>query len=392
MKKLPRSDLPEPGEAARMHSDRLAALIRSEIRAQQGWITFSRFMQLVLYAPGMGYYSAGAAKLGGSGDFVTAPEISRLFGRTLARQIGEIVRITGGDILELGAGSGKLASDVLQELEALGALPARYAILEVSADLRERQQESVGQLAPPLAERVVWLDRLPEDFSGVILANEVFDAIPAHVVAWRNGGLNERGVGLAGDNFVWREKPLLDGALFQAARALPAPTDFVSEINLLARSLIESIALTLRHGLLLVIDYGFPAREYYHPQRSQGTLMCHYRQHAHADPFYLPGLQDITAHVDFTALASAARQAGLEVLGYSTQAEFLIQCGILDILSQTPATETALYLPLSNQAQTLLSPAEMGELFKVLALGRGISGPLAGFVSSRGAERLESAS
>ena len=367
-------------------------MIRTEIRAHEGWIAFSRFMQLALYAPGMGYYSAGAAKLGGSGDFVTAPEISRLFGRTLARQIGEIVRLTGGDILELGAGSGKLARDLLPELEILGALPARYAILEVSADLRERQQASIAQLAPPLAERVLWLDRLPQDFSGAILANEVFDAIPVHLVAWRNGGLYERGVGLAGDDFAWREKPLLDGALFQAAHALPVQTVSVSEINLLAQHLIESVALILRHGLLLVIDYGFPAREYYHPQRSGGTLMCHYRQHAHADPFYLPGLQDITAHVDFTALASTGKRARLEVLGYSTQAEFLIQCGILDLLSQTPATETALYLPLSSQAQTLLSPAEMGELFKVLALGRGISGPLAGFVSSQGAERLGYAS
>ena len=371
MTKLPSSELPEPGEAARIHSHHLATLIRREIIAHEGWITFSRFMDLALYAPGLGYYSAGAAKLGGGGDFVTAPEISRLFGRTLARQVGEILRITEGDILEVGAGSGKLARDLLQELHALGALPARYSILEVSADLRERQQAIIKELAPALAERVVWLDRLPQDFSGIILANEVVDAMPAHLVAWRNGGLYERGVGLADHAFVWREKALNDGELYEAARTLPLQPGFVSEINLLARRFIETVALLLRHGLLLVIDYGFPAREYYHPQRSRGTLMCHYRHHAHADPFYFPGLQDITAHVDFTALASAGRQAGLEVLGYSTQAEFLIQCGITDVLAQTPATQMALYLPLSSQAQTLLSPAEMGELFKVLIVGNG---------------------
>ncbi len=371
--------LPEPSPDALHHSRELARLIHREIAAAGGWIAFSRYMELALYAPGLGYYSAGAAKFGAAGDFVTAPELSPLFGRTLARQAAQVLELTGGEVLELGAGSGRLALDLLRELERLGTLPVRYNILEVSADLRERQRALIGEAAPHLLERVAWLDTLPASFTGIILGNEVLDAMPAALVRWREDTVYERGVASAGDEFQWSERPLAPGPLLDAARALELPAGYLSEINLAAAALVASLARRLQSGALLLIDYGFGESEYYHPQRSQGTLMCHYRHHAHADPFFLPGLQDITAHADFSRIARAGTAGGLELLGYATQAAFLINCGIAQLLSETPVEDVSTYLPLTNQAQRLLSPAEMGELFKVIALGKGIDEPLVGF-------------
>ena len=371
--------LPEPSPDALHHSRELARLIHREIAAAGGWIAFSRYMELALYAPGLGYYSAGAAKFGAAGDFVTAPELSPLFGRTLARQVAQVLELTGGEVLELGAGSGRLALDLLRELERLGTLPVRYNILEVSADLRERQRALIGEAAPHLLERVAWLDTLPASFTGIILGNEVLDAMPAALVRWREDTVYERGVASAGDEFQWSERPLAPGPLLDAARALELPAGYLSEINLAAAALVASLARRLQSGALLLIDYGFGESEYYHPQRSQGTLMCHYRHHAHADPFFLPGLQDITAHADFSRIARAGTAGGLELLGYATQAAFLINCGIAQLLSETPVEDVSTYLPLTNQAQRLLSPAEMGELFKVIALGKGIDEPLVGF-------------
>ena len=371
--------LPEPSPDALHHSRELARLIHREIAAAGGWIAFSRYMELALYAPGLGYYSAGAAKFGAAGDFVTAPELSPLFGRTLARQVAQVLELTGGEVLELGAGSGRLALDLLRELERLGTLPVRYHILEVSADLRERQRALIGEAAPHLLERVAWLDTLPASFTGIILGNEVLDAMPAALVRWREDAVYERGVASAGDEFQWSERPLAPGPLLDAARALELPAGYLSEINLAAAALVASLARRLQSGALLLIDYGFGESEYYHPQRSQGTLMCHYRHHAHADPFFLPGLQDITAHADFSRIGRAGTAGGLELLGYATQAAFLINCGIAQLLSETPVEDVSTYLPLTNQAQRLLSPAEMGELFKVIALGKGIDEPLVGF-------------
>jgi len=375
------SSLPLPSSEALAHSAKLAALIRTEIDAAGGWLGFDRYMALALYAPGLGYYSGGLEKFGADGDFVTAPEISPLFGRCLARQAAQVLGATGGDILELGAGSGKLAVDVLTELDRLERLPERYLILEVSASLRETQKKRIESSLPlRISHKINWLDALPESFTGLVLGNEVLDALPTHLVAWHAAGVSERGVAMADGHFVWRDKPLHEGRLFEAAHGLALPPGHVSEIGLAAGSLMGSLARMLDRGVVLMLDYGFPRREYYHPQRAQGTLMCHYRHHAHDDPFLHPGLQDITAHVDFTAVAEAAVAQGASLLGYASQTQFLINCGITDLLAEVSPADVAAYLPLAAQAQKLLSPAEMGELFKAIALGKGMDQPLMGFV------------
>jgi SAM-dependent MidA family methyltransferase len=374
--------LPAPSPEAGLHSKQLCDFIRRDIVQSGGWISFARYMELALYAPGLGYYSAGAHKLGAAGDFITAPELSNLFGRTLARQAIEIMKQSAPHILELGAGSGKLALDLLLELERLGCLPDSYSILEVSADLRERQLALLKSRMPHLLERVQWLDKLPVSFSGAIIGNEVLDALPVHLVTNEALAFKERGVALDDNQFLWQDREITDTALLHAAKQLIATPDYLSEICLAARGLVSSLANCLTQGALLFIDYGFGAREYYHPQRLTGTLMCHYRHYAHDDPFYLPGLQDITAHVNFTDIAECGIDAGLELLGYTTQAFFLLNCGIAEQLQGSSPENLQEYLPLAAQLQKLTSPAEMGELFKAIALGKGIDGPLLGF--SRG--------
>jgi SAM-dependent MidA family methyltransferase len=371
--------LPAPSAEATQHSARLTEFIRSDIKAQGGWISFARYMELALYTPGLGYYTAGAHKFGAAGDFITAPELSPLFGRTLARQAAEIMAQSSPHILELGAGSGKLAVDMLAELEQLCNLPDSYTILEVSADLRARQQALLHERLPHLQDRVRWLDTLPERFSGAIIANEVLDALPVHLLHWRDSTITERGVVCGEHGFIWDERAITDTALLDAAAQIAVPDDYVSEICLAARGLVNSLAQRLDQGAMLFVDYGFGAREYYHPQRSSGTLMCHYRHHAHDDPFFLPGLQDITAHVNFTGIAECAIDANLELMGYTTQALFLINGGIADLLKEISPENLRDYLPLSAQLQKLTSPAEMGELFKVIALGKKQADPLSGF-------------
>ncbi len=379
--------LPEPSPAAIAISEQLTELIASDME-MQGWMDFSRYMTMALYTPGLGYYSAGAIKFGTDGDFVTAPEVSPLFGHSLAQQIAQVLEISGGDVLELGAGSGRLACDVLTELQHLDCLPQHYFILEVSADLRARQQRLIAGSLPELAARLIWLDELPATFIGCIIANEVLDAVPTEVLRWAENDIYQRGVSWDGRRFDWRERELPQGPLRELAAAISVPPDYVSEINPAARNLVRTLAQSLKVGAMIMIDYGFGEREYYHPQRAQGTLMCHYRQHAHGDPFYLPGLQDITAHVDFSAMALAGIEAGLSLAGYTSQAQFLINCGITGLLARTPAAETASYLPRVAAAQKLLSPAEMGELFKVLAWTRGIEVALLGFAQNDQRRRL----
>jgi SAM-dependent MidA family methyltransferase len=370
--------LPEPTPDARAHSDRVAEHIRGDIAASGGWISFARYMELALYSPGLGYYSAGAKKLGKAGDFVTAPEISPLYGQTLARQVQSIMRDGFDEVLEVGAGSGALAATVLEELERAGSAPRNYLILELSADLRERSRDTLAARVPHLLERVAWLNRLPPAFSGVVLGNEVLDAMPVHIVRVKNGKIEEGGVGVRGGRLDWSWRSA-SGELLDTARALELPEGFRTEIALAARGFVRSLAGVLEKGVALFIDYGFPRKEYYHPQRREGTLMCHYRHHAHADPFFLPGLQDITSHVDFSAVAAAAHDGGLEVAGYTSQAQFLVNCGITEVMSRTPSEDRANFLPLANQANRLMSPAEMGELFKAIALSRGFAAPLIGF-------------
>ncbi len=371
--------LPAPSPDALAHSPRVAAHIATLIADAGGWIPFSRYMDAALYTPGLGYYAAGATKFGAAGDFVTAPELTPLFGRTLARAIAPVLAATGGDILELGAGSGKLAADVLGELERMAALPARYAILDVSADLAERQRQTLAQSMPHLLDRVVWLDTLPAQFNGVILGNEVLDALPVELVHWTDTGPLQRGVAVRDGAFHWEDHHIADPALTVRAQALDLVPPYVSEINLAADALIASLGASLQHGLMLMIDYGFSAHEYYHPQRHMGTLRAHYRHHALDDPFYLPGLTDLTAHVDFSAAARAGMAAGLVLAGFTSQAAFLLGSGLTDLLTDISPTDAAAYLPQANAVQRLVSPAEMGELFKVMALTKGEVPALAGF-------------
>jgi SAM-dependent MidA family methyltransferase len=338
--------------------------IAREIYDSGGWIPFARYMELALHAPGLGYYAGGAQKFGAAGDFITAPEMGRLFGRTLARQIREL---PFSEILELGAGSGALAATLLDHMKK-----CEYSILETSAELRERQHARLG-------DRVKWLDSLPQRFRGVILANEVVDAMPVHAVAWRANGIMERGVSLKADGSLeWSERPASQDILTQAEEIHVHPP-YESEIGLIGQAWMRHLAESLEQGVAFIIDYGFPRHEYYHPQRAAGTLMCHHRHRSHGDVFLRPGNEDMTAHVDFSALARAAQEAGLEVLGYATQAQFLVNCGITDVLGEANVENALHYAPLAAEANKLLSPAEMGELFKVLAVGRGVKRPLLGF-------------
>ena len=339
--------------------------IKSEIAAHGGWISFARYMELALHEPGLGYYSGGARKFGAQGDFVTAPELGALFGRTLARQIRDL----GADrVLEFGAGSGALAEVLLKEIDC------EYFILETSTELRDRQQKRLGG-------KVKFLDSLPPRFSGAVIANEVVDAMPVHAVAWRENGVMERGVALQNGTLSWSEREAT-GGLRNEAQKIEVPVPYVSEIGLAGGAWMRAVCGMLESGAIFIIDYGFPRAEYYHPQRSMGTLMCHHRHRSHGDVFFEPGAQDITAHVDFSALAGAAREAGLDLLGFATHAQFLVNCGITDVLAEANVENALHYAPIAAQAQKLLSPAEMGELFKVLAVGRNTGRPLLGF--SRG--------
>ncbi len=364
--------LPPPSAEALAHSARLIEHIHARMTAAAGWLSFAQYMELALYAPGLGYYASGTAKLGAAGDFVTAPELSPLFGRTLAGPVAEVLRQTGGDVLELGAGSGRLALDLLRELERLDTLPARYLILEVSPDLRARQHALLEAHAAHLLNRVVWLDALPETLLGVVLGNEVLDALPVHLLH-RVGGLwMERGV-VRDAGFAWDDRPAPRHLL---PAGIPETDGYLTEVCPAAAALVSSLAERLQQGLLLFIDYGFPAAEYYHPQRSMGTLRVHYRHHSLDDPFYLPGLADITAHVDFSAIAAAA--ANLDLLGYTSQSNFLLNAGLLDLLGELDP-DTLDYLRAASSVQKLLQPTEMGELFKVIALGRRLASAPAGF-------------
>jgi SAM-dependent MidA family methyltransferase len=369
--RAPEDLLPLPDVAAAEHGAAVVAALRTRVDAADGWLAFADYMRHVLYAPGLGYYAAGARKLGAEGDFVTAPELTSLFGRALAVQVAAILAASGGEIVELGAGSGALAADLLSALAAAGALPSRYAILEVSADLRERQRATLAQRVPEHAGRVEWLDAVPARIDGAVVMNEVLDAVPCAWVVRAGGRWYERGVRFAGDGLALADRDLDDGPLLRLAQQrFPPGIDYASELNPAAEALVETLGAALAGGALLCIDYGFPRHEYYHVQRAQGTLMAHYRHRAVTDLLVWPGLCDLTAHVDFTAMAEAGGRAGLEVAGFTTQAAFLLGCGILDRLAATGAPESVAYLREAAAVQRLTSPAEMGELFKVLALSR----------------------
>lgn len=378
-------DLPAltPDEAA--HSARLEARVREEIERAGGWISFARFMELALYEPGLGYYSAGAHKLGAAGDFVTAPEVAPVFSRCLAAQCEEVLRtLGGGDVLELGAGSGVMAAAVLEELARRDCLPRRYCILDVSADLRERQRATLAATAPQWLERVEWLDRLPEGFTGIVVANEVLDALPVERFLARGESVHALGVTWQLGRLEWSEAPA-PAALAEAALALERdggarwPVGYTSEINLGLRGWLAALGASLGRGVLLFVDYGLPRHEYYSAERRDGTLLCHFRHRFHDDPFTRLGLQDLTAWVDFTAVAEAGLAAGLDLAGYTTQAHFLIGCGLGEFVANVADLDVVSRVNLSRQAMMLTLPGEMGERFKAIAFARQYAAPLRGF-------------
>ena len=368
--------LPVPDPDALAASQALQRLIAAEIEQQGGSIAFSRFMELALYAPRLGYYSGGASKLGAAGDFTTAPEITPLFGATLARVAAAIIAQSAPDIIEFGAGTGRLARDVITALGRQGVGLNSYTIIELSGELRARQQEALADLP-----QVRWLDAMPETFSGVVLANEVLDAMPVELVIRTAGGWMRQMVTVDNGAFAFVQAPLGAELHEQLVRQVPEHEHmlegYVTELHPVGAGFMGSLATMFAHGrgAAILLDYGFPAHEYYLDQRLGGTLMCHYRHHAHPDPFYLPGLQDITAHVDFTAMALAAQDAGLPVLGYMSQAAFLLGAGIGELLLEYDPEQAISYLPHSRAVQKLVSPAEMGELFKVLIVGKDVQLP-----------------
>jgi len=382
------------------HSRRLTVHIRNAIEASGGWLPFDRFMDLALYAPGLGYYVAGATKLGPAGDFVTAPEISPLFAHCLAEPCDQVLEtLGGGDLLELGAGSGALAAELLAALDARGRLPHRYVILEPSPELTARQRDTLRDRVPELAGRVHWLDRLPIGFRGVVIANEVLDALPVHrFCIAANGAIDEVFVETRGEGFGSSTGAPVSAELVESVRRLHAAglaraPGYCSEINLRAGAWVRALAESIDAGLILLIDYGYPRAEYYLPERASGTLMCHHRHQAHPDPFVHLGLQDITAHVDFSSVAEAATAAGLTLAGYTSQAQFLIDCGIDRLISRTAADDPAAMLDLAAGAKQLLLPSLMGERFQVLGLCRALpdaltDGGIAGFRQRDLRERL----
>lgn len=360
---------------AQEYSDQLKRQIVARIEAQGGWLSFADYMNACLYTPGLGYYSAGSHKLGAGGDFTTAPEISPLFGRALAVHIADVGRQLGEyEVLEFGAGSGKLAVAILQQLALLKALPEHFLILEASADLQQRQKELIEDQLPALTERVVWLSEPPTDFKGIMLANEVCDAMPVHLVAYSEDEVMEQGVSLSADGFAWQSKKIEDRRLLTKAvkiRQQIGEQTYQTEVNLLADDWLQSLADSLSQGAIFIIDYGYPFAEYYRPERRQGTLRCYYRQQAHDNPLMLPGLQDITAHVNFTALAEQALTSGLDVAGFHEQSDFLLAGDITMLAAELEQQlDAANWLQHSSALKQLLMPGAMGHQFKVLTLSR----------------------
>ena len=370
-------DLPTPTPDALAHSEALANHLQQQIAAAGGWLSFARYMDLVLYAPGLGYYSAGASKFGESGDFVTAPDISPIFSQCLAGQAAQVLQtMGGGSILEPGAGQGTMAVDVLLELERLGQLPGEYLILEPSADLRARQAEMLKSRAPQHFDRVQWLDESPAGgIRGAVLANEVVDALPVERFVLEAGVIRELGVVFTGERFEYGVRdisPRLKDAIEQISQDQQQDWSegYTSELCVRLPAWVDELGSWLNEGVALLFDYGFPRREYYMAERSTGTLRCYYRHRAHEDPFLWPGLQDLTAWVDFSLLAEAALAAGFELGGYTTQANFLLAAGIEERVA-VAATDPQAQIAMAAGLRQLLLPGEMGEAIKVMALTRG---------------------
>jgi len=398
--------LPPLDDASASHLQAMHEYLVERIRlSENGFIPFEEWMHHALYAPGLGYYVAGSTKFGSDtpeGDFTTGPELTPLFGQALAGQVAQILAASGSKtILEVGAGTGALAAALIPALNLLGIRP-KYQILEVSGDLRERQRQRLSGVQA--TANIQWLSALPHSFRGCIIANEVLDAMPATLFRWDDAGrVLELGVTLADSadassapeetavaapRFVLAERPAGESLQTLVAQRMPPLPGYRSEINQQAEAWMRQLGTWLKKGAALLIDYGFPQREFYHPQRAEGTLMCHFRHHAHADPLLYPGLQDITAHIDFTAMADAALDGGLDILGYTSQARFLMNAGLIELLTGLDPHDAAGYAKVVGPVQKLLSEAEMGELFKVMAVGRDLDVPLIGFTSGDRRDRL----
>jgi len=387
--------LPAPAPDALASSDALVESITGEIKACGGAIAFDRFMEMALYEPGLGYYVAGAHKFGSGGDFVTAPELGQLFGRTLAVQVCDVLHKLADDgdanVLEFGAGTGALATTLLSALDQIEALPAHYFIVEPSPELQLRQREAVADLPERIGQRVQWLDVLPESFRGVVVANEVVDAMPVSRYRCHGDAVQEQHVVTTAQDelaFAWQNCDNVPDTVATLVHEHSLTQDYEIEVNARGDAWINALASMLKQGVVLLVDYGFAAGEYYLPERVAGTLRCHYRHFAHDDALFLPGLQDITCHVDFTRVATAADAAGLDVLGFSSQGAFLLSLGLLDLAEGEHGEDVAANAVLAKEVMTLTGPNAMGETFKVMALGKGVDDPLAGFAMSDRRARL----
>ena len=382
------SALPVPDREALAVSQELSTRIAAEIARHGGWLSFARYMEMALYEPGLGYYSNPGQVFGAAGDFVTAPELTPLFGATLARQVSPWLKDpalagSGQVVLEVGGGSGMLAAQLLNALDNVGHHEVRYLILELSAERREHQRQTLKSLAPGLMDRVGWLETFPESFAGVVVANELLDAMPVQLFEWQadaEAELQEMGVTWVDGQFAWAPRPA-DAVLTETVTALRnrlGPegaqwhSPYRSEICPAQQAWMRTLADCMTAGVVMLLDYGFAEPEYYHPQRDQGTLMCHYRHRSHADPFLWPGLSDITAHVDFTALARAATAEGFSLVGYTSMAAFLLNAGLLDELADLPREPESFWFAQAQAVQQLISEAEMGELFKVIAFEKNL--------------------
>jgi len=378
---LPKNPWPEPDSEALAHSARVVKRVQTEIEGRGGVLPFDRYMDLVLYEPGLGYYASGTRKFGRQGDFVTAPELGSLYGRCVAHQAAQILaQLDGGSLLEFGAGSGALAATVLTELAERDSLPAEYLIVEVSPALRAQQQQTLAARIEQNPVKVRWLDSLPESgFRGVILANEVLDAMP--IIRFRVGAEGHMTAGVVRRNghldWSWQRDPSHDGRIDRLVQQYGLVADYTSEVNPRAAAWMQTVGRVLDAGLILVMDYGYPGAEYYHYERSDGTLMCHYQHRAHMDPFLYPGLQDLTAHVDFSAVAAAGQLAGLDIAGFTSQEAFLLSTGVLDLVAHESSGPVD--PKLSAELKQLTLSSEMGESFKALAMVKHIDSPLLGF-------------